>query len=211
MSVRKSKSPPRRKPVAVRARALRAAERIFARHGYGATSMRDVAAAAGIQAASLYHHWRSKEALYADVLDEANGRLREIVRAELGHDEPLAEQLRRVIGRVLGFYLQQPDLARLNLRATLGDGLPKSGRMRSRDTRWLGLVEGFLQPLEARGQVKPVDLTRFLLSASAVLSVHAVAYHDRRNPFRRELAGPNRAAETTEHVTEVILRILGLE
>jgi AcrR family transcriptional regulator len=197
--------------VPVRERVLRAAEKIFAQRGYGLASMREVAAAAGIQAASVYHHWRSKDALYADVLERGNVTLRAIVRDALGHDEPLQEQLRRVIGEVFSFFLQHPDLARLNLRATLGDGFCKARSTQLYDSRWLGLVEGFLQPLVAKGQVKQVDVTRFLISTSAVMSAHAVAYHDRRSPVRRELAGPAMAREATEHVTAVILRILGLE
>ncbi len=200
-----------RHAVPVRERVLRAAEKIFAQRGYGLASMREVAAAAGIQAASVYHHWRSKDALYANVLERANTTLRTIVRDALAHDEPLRAQLRRVIGEVFGFLVRHPDLARLTLRATLGDGFPKATATQLYDNRWLGLVEGFLQPLVAKGQVKQIDVTRFLISASAVLNAHAVAYHDRRNPFRRELAGPAMARETTDHVTEVILRILGLE
>jgi AcrR family transcriptional regulator len=197
--------------VPVRERVLRAAEKIFAQRGYGLASMREVAAAAGIQAASVYHHWRSKDALYADVLERANATLRTIVRDALAHDEPLREQLRRVIGEVFNFLVRHPDLARLTLRATLGDGLHKVAATQVYDSRWLGLVEGFLQPLVAKGQVKQIDVTRFLISASAVLNAHAVAYHDRRNPFRRELPGRAMARQTTAHVTQVILRILGLE
>ena len=195
----------------MRERVLRAAEKIFAQRGYGLASMREVAAAAGIQAASVYHHWRSKDALYADVLEHANATLRLIVRDALAHDEPLRAQLHRVIGEVFSFLVRHPDLARLNLRATLGDGFHTAASTRLYDSRWLGLVEGFLQPLVAKGQVKQIDVTRFVISASAVLNAHAVAYHDRRSPFRRELAGPAMARETAAHVTAVILRILGLE
>jgi len=203
--------PTRRGSSSVRERSLRAAEKIFAQRGYGLASMRDVAAAAGIQAASLYHHWRSKNALYRDVVERANAKLRTIVGDALGHDEPLPDQVRRVVGDVFTFLLNHPDLARLNLRTALGDGLPVRTPAHLDGSRWLGLMEGFLPPLVARGTVKQVDLTRFLISASAVLSAHAVAYHDRRNPFRRVLAGPAMAADTTRHVTDVILRILGLE
>ena len=195
----------------MRERSLRAAEQIFAQRGYGLASMREVAAAAGIRAASLYHHWRSKDALYAEVLEQANAAVRTIVRDALGRDEPLRAQLRRVVGDVFSFFLAHPDLARLNLRATLGDGFHSTLPAYLAESRWLGLMEGFLQPLVAKGEVKQIDLTRFLISASAVLSAHAVAFHDRRSPFRRELAGPAKARDTTRHVTDVILRILGLE
>lgn len=48
-----------------RDRLLRVAARLFARHGYEATSMRDIAGAAGMLAGSMYYHFRSKEELVA--------------------------------------------------------------------------------------------------------------------------------------------------
>jgi AcrR family transcriptional regulator len=45
-----------------------AAAELFLRRGYAQTSLRDIAAAAGIKAGSIYYHFDSKEALLADVL-----------------------------------------------------------------------------------------------------------------------------------------------
>ncbi len=195
---------------AARDRLLRLAQGQFARRGYGATSMRQVAAAAGIQAASLYHHWPSKEALYAAVVEDVNAQLRVIVRDALAVDAPLEEQLRGAVSKVFGFFLDQPNAARLNLRTILGDEQRDRRTAPKSDGRWLGLVEGFLQPLVARRQIKQIDLTRFLISASAVITVHAVAFHDAQSVYGREISGPKSAKETTDHVAEVILRILGL-
>lgn len=44
---------------------------LFAKKGYAAVSMRDLAEAAGIKPASLYNHFDSKEALWEAVLDQA--------------------------------------------------------------------------------------------------------------------------------------------
>lgn len=56
-------------PRATRDRILDAAEALFAQSGYDGVSMRDLAAAAGLQPASLYNHFASKQALYEAVLD----------------------------------------------------------------------------------------------------------------------------------------------
>jgi len=54
-----------------RTRILAAAIPLFAQHGYSGVSMRDIAHASGIQAASLYHHFPDKQALYLDAMAQA--------------------------------------------------------------------------------------------------------------------------------------------
>jgi AcrR family transcriptional regulator len=54
---------------------LAAATQAFARAGFAATSLDDIAAAAGISRVLLYRHFDSKTDLYRAVLDRAIGRL----------------------------------------------------------------------------------------------------------------------------------------
>jgi len=56
---------------------LTAATKAFARAGFAATSLDDIAAAAGISRAILYRHFDSKTDLYRAVLDRACARLAE--------------------------------------------------------------------------------------------------------------------------------------
>ena len=56
---------------------LRGAAEAFARTGYAATSMEDVAAATGITKLIVYRHFESKEDLYRAVLDQVSNRLAE--------------------------------------------------------------------------------------------------------------------------------------
>ena len=60
---------PQRNP-ARRAAILEAAAAVFARSGYAATSVEDVAAAAGITKLIVYRHFDTKEALYRAVLEQ---------------------------------------------------------------------------------------------------------------------------------------------
>ena len=50
-------------------RILDAAEQLFSESGFAGTSIRDVTALAGIQKASFYNHFTSKDALYSAVLE----------------------------------------------------------------------------------------------------------------------------------------------
>ncbi len=71
-----------------RAELLELAARMFAERGYGQTTVRDIADAAGILSGSLYHHFDSKESMVDEILrsflDELFTRYQEIVGSGLG-------------------------------------------------------------------------------------------------------------------------------
>lgn len=59
---------------------LAAAAGLFASDGYTNTSMREVAAASGILAGSLYHHFESKEAIAVELVEAYHADLVRVVR-----------------------------------------------------------------------------------------------------------------------------------
>lgn len=63
---------PRRQESVPRERILATAARLFHERGYQATTVRDVAAAVGIRAGSLFHHFPSKEQMLVEMLREAS-------------------------------------------------------------------------------------------------------------------------------------------
>ena len=81
----------------------RAAE-LFARRGYTATSMNEVAEACGVSKPSLYHYVRDKHQLLAEIAEGHIARLLALV-AEVDAAEPTPEQrLRRLIDAFLSAY-----------------------------------------------------------------------------------------------------------
>jgi AcrR family transcriptional regulator len=72
---------------------LALAAQMFAERGYGQTTVRDIADAAGILSGSLYHHFDSKESMVDEILrsflDELFAGYREIVDAGLGPKQAL--------------------------------------------------------------------------------------------------------------------------
>jgi AcrR family transcriptional regulator len=59
----------------MRERILAAAVQLFARYGYHAAPLRDIAQIAGIQAASIYHHYPNKQALLVEIMETYMQRL----------------------------------------------------------------------------------------------------------------------------------------
>jgi AcrR family transcriptional regulator len=87
---------------------LDAATRAFARTGFAATGLDDVAAEAGITRVLLYRHFDSKADLYRAVLDRAGGRLEERVGSDEFDD--------RAIPNLLLAAAADPDAFRLLFR-----------------------------------------------------------------------------------------------
>jgi AcrR family transcriptional regulator len=63
-----------------RQRILDCAARLFRQRGYGATSLRDIAAASGMKAGSLYYYFASKDEIVIDVLNIGVSRVTEAVQ-----------------------------------------------------------------------------------------------------------------------------------
>src|SRR5216110_2072625 len=62
---------------------------VFAQRGFHGASMAELAEAAGVTKPVLYQHFRSKRALYLELLEDVGGRLREaITKATAQADGP---------------------------------------------------------------------------------------------------------------------------
>ncbi len=81
----------------VRERILAAAVQLFAQYGYHAATMRDIARISGIQAASIYYHYASKQALLVEIMDThmrgLNANLQRIVQASTPVQQRLHEAI----------------------------------------------------------------------------------------------------------------------
>ena len=102
---------------------LTAATRAFARTGFAATSLDDVAAEAGITRVILYRHFESKADLYRAVLDRACTRLAEAVGTGDYGDEAIPTLVRAAAADPGGFRLLFRHAAREPEFRDLADSL----------------------------------------------------------------------------------------
>lgn len=82
-------------PTSAKGKLLSQAARLFREKGYERTTVRDLAAAVGIQSGSIFHHFKSKEAILKAVMEEVivynTHRMREeLAKADSPRDEVLA-------------------------------------------------------------------------------------------------------------------------
>jgi AcrR family transcriptional regulator len=81
-----------------------AALTLFAERGYHGTSMKDIAAALGLRAPSLYNHLDSKQSLLQEIMLGTMEKLIRELDAVLATTTDLVEQLRRVMEAHVRFH-----------------------------------------------------------------------------------------------------------
>lgn len=151
---------------------LKLAARTFGENGYSATTMRIIADQAGIEAASIYYHFPSKESLIDEVMEQGADRILSHLNEQVDALEPGATAQQRfraaVLGQMQGL-VRHGDFALANSRL-LGQ-LPDKVRERQiqrrerHQIRWNRLLED----LRAEGGIRDdvdIHLARIFLLGS---------------------------------------------
>jgi AcrR family transcriptional regulator len=95
---------------------LNAAVRVFARKGFHASRVGDIAEEAGVAHGLLYHYFRSKDEVLETIFREAWERLANETDRIESSGVPLREQLRRFARIYLGSWLITPELIAVLVR-----------------------------------------------------------------------------------------------
>lgn len=104
--------PPRAKRAAPgRERILDEARSLFIAHGFDSVSMQQIADAAQVNKATLFHHFGDKEGLFVAVMREEIAGVRAALTDELAAGGPIREQLKRITTRFLG--LRHSDIGQM--------------------------------------------------------------------------------------------------
>ena len=118
-----------------RARILEVAEAFLGECGYHGTRLHLIAQRVGIQKASLFHYFPSKEGLYRAVLDESVGETEETVRRVLEAAGTPFDKIRSLLESYVDMVAAHPARTKILLRQSLGDA--PSGPPHTNDSRRL--------------------------------------------------------------------------
>ena len=92
---------------------LEAAIRVFARQGYHATRVSDIADEAGVAYGLVYHYFRSKEAVMEELFTERWSLLLAASDALYERDIPAREKLDGIAGFIIDSYRHDPELMKV--------------------------------------------------------------------------------------------------
>ena len=132
-----------------------AARRLFANRGYAGTSMAEIAAAAGVSKATVFHHYRSKRELYEALVGEALTGFREQLVPLLDAEGDLQSSLREFAAAHVERLTRMQGTMRLIAREMLS-GTAASGELLSGSevSRNFSLLVDALRRGQARGNVR---------------------------------------------------------
>jgi AcrR family transcriptional regulator len=133
---------------------LDAAVRVFAKKGYHACRVSDIAEEAGVAYGLVYHYFESKDAVLEAVFREMWGMMVSAINAVEQIEESPREQLRKSCAIVLRTWRDYPDVVRVLVRE-----VARSGEQLQREVEEIALAFEALQRIVERGQDQRVFRT----------------------------------------------------
>jgi AcrR family transcriptional regulator len=156
-----------------RARLIEVAKRLYQEHGSAHVTVRRIAAAARIEAGSIYYHFASRDEIMRAVLEsgieEARDEVMQAIAAAGSHSLPLV-RLRAALGAHLKFTLRAHFSSRLrSIRR-----LPKKLRDRhmQQEREYAAIFAGLLEEAHRKGQLR----SGFDLSVVRMLMLGALTW-----------------------------------
>lgn len=127
---------------------LDAARKVFLAEGLDGASLRAIAVAAGYTPAALYFHFESKEAIYAELLQDSLAQLGRRVAEAVAPAADAGETLRAAAMAFFDFYAENPRDLDLGFYLFRGGMRPK-GLGRERDEALNAGLAAALEPIAA--------------------------------------------------------------
>jgi TetR/AcrR family transcriptional regulator len=148
---------------------LAAAEEHFARRGFAATRLEDVAVAVGLKRAALFYHFRDKQSLYDAVIADAFGPLLAGLGEVFSAESAVAVRLEQGVELWVDSITRRPTIARLILRqAAEAEESMKPLLLPGHAEQVFAAAWSLFEQGRASGELTPVNSDPFH-AASAVL------------------------------------------
>lgn len=142
-----------------------AAARLFAEKGYPSASIADLARACGISKALMYHYYRDKEDLLADVATSYVDRLASIVDDVAAQQLPPAAHLRRLVGAFMAEYEHSAERHRVLVQDVKYLERAHRARVLARERKvvdsFAAVIAELAPEATARGLRKPLTMILF--------------------------------------------------
>lgn len=135
---------------------MAAAEELFARRGYDATRLHDVAEMLGITGAALFYYFKDKDSLYDAVMENAFSSFTERLREVLSSDATIPQQIERAVDVWIDTIVERPALGRLILRHIVDNEQHPNRRIYPASDAFLRLAFEMFDRGRQTGELDPI-------------------------------------------------------
>ena len=188
---------------------LSAAERVFARAGFGGATMATIAEASGLPKANLHYYFGSKEVLYRAVLARILSDWLVPTHGITADAEPRAA-IEQYIRAKMALSAQRPDGSKVFANELL-HGAPVVHTLLSTELRQMVLEKAaVVQSWVDAGRMAPVDPIHLFFTIWAATQTYADFDVQVSAVLGRKTLTAKDHARATEHVVSLILRGCGL-
>ncbi|MEX2247832.1 MAG: TetR/AcrR family transcriptional regulator [Dehalococcoidia bacterium] len=139
---------------------LDAATTLFADRGFAAVSVQEIADAARTHKTTVLYHFATKDALHEEVLDEALGRIAEVMDEFLG-GEFRRERVAYMLDQIQAFFAEHRALARILERELLESSGPEAYLSRFVEPIYVPAVATLERAMKA-GVIRRIDPALFI-------------------------------------------------
>jgi TetR/AcrR family transcriptional regulator len=188
---------------------LSAAEKVFARAGFGGATMATIAETSGLPKANLHYYFGSKDVLYRAVLARILNDWLVPTHGITARAEPRAA-LEQYIRAKMALSAQRPDGSKVFANELL-HGAPVVKALLTTELRQLVREKAaVVQVWMDAGRMAPVDPVHLFFSIWAMTQTYADFDVQVCAVLDREALTPQDHARATEHVVSLVLRGCGL-
>jgi len=185
-----------------RAGILKAARKVFARHGYDGATMDDVAEACSIAKGTLYLYFKSKRQIYLGVLKEDLHSLREATQTAIAAASSVQSKIRAFVTTRFEFCEQHRDFFRIynsDISAIFVAAQPIQKDLREFYLDQARMLAGILAEGIAAGELRDVP------AQAAAFAIYDMT----RASIARRVLGLNTGDENADSLIELIWRGIG--
>lgn len=192
-----------------RAKILRCAEREFAGRGFAGARMERIARAAGLDKATLYHYFRTKQELYRSVLLEVTRAFNDLSTQGFDHDTDPGEELTEFIGSLMDFFNRHRSFVRLIRREIEEPAQGSRAVLQEAFTPLVRRVRAYIRENVEGGEMREVDVDHAIFSLYEILFSYFALHLGMAGMFFDEPPfTPAMLQRRKSHVAEVIRRLL---
>lgn len=179
---------------------LEAATTCFVRHGFHASSMKDISAEADMSPATVYHYFASKADIVAGIVEREHGTTADLLGILDAHADILAG-LAAVLDRIAGAVTERDLILHAEVASELLRQEPLRQRARDSEAASTMALAGRILAAQGTGQVAAAIESR---GAAIAITAMIDGYL-----WRATLHGPRAAAADLPAMKQAVARALG--